>query len=489
DTAAFAGIFKRKPDHVERLSPRTPIAGTPAPRETPGRGPLCPRPLRLPSPLNLESSPVSREPAGRPPLLPGPPLGAPSQPPPDHREPAPPPAAFRTGASRAEVAPPSSACCANGRRSPSLGPTGRRGWGGARGGTGTRDSNHPARPGLRRREGPKQADAGFGAAISRLGLEWEGKQGVTRGESEEAEQGSGCGRAWPEAWLGALRPSCGGPGAETSPKGRGLGGSERRGRGISRLGLGLDLGTRSRERELGTGRTAAAMTTVDLARVGACILKHAVTGEVRPGERRTVGASPALPGRPGSDGLVGAAGLGRDWGRGAHPDPAAWQAVELRSLWRDRACVVAGLRRFGCVVCRWIAQDLSGLAGLLDQHGVRLVGVGPEALGLQEFLDGGYFAGELYLDESKQLYKELGFKRPRLLASRGTCLGTCCRAEGCWWSAKVVTKCCCISFRSPQAIMSPRSTSCRSWASLRRSVPATRLSVTGRCEGGEGPGL
>ncbi|XP_034809507.1 prostamide/prostaglandin F synthase isoform X2 [Pan paniscus] len=240
-----------------------------------------------------------------------------------------------------------------------------------------------------------------------------------------------------------------------------------------------ERGSRSEEpgagnRESGSrepGLAAAAMSTVDLARVGACILKHAVTGE----------------------------------------------AVELRSLWRERACVVAGLRRFGCVVCRWIAQDLSSLAGLLDQHGVRLVGVGPEALGLQEFLDGDYFEGELYLDESKQLYKELGFKRynslsilpaalgkpvrdvaakavptpdrPRLLASRGTCLGTCCRAEGCWWSAKVVIKCCCISSRSLQATTSPRSTSCRSWASLRRSVPATRLSVTERCEGGEGPGL
>ncbi|XP_012316387.2 prostamide/prostaglandin F synthase isoform X1 [Aotus nancymaae] len=107
------------------------------------------------------------------------------------------------------------------------------------------------------------------------------------------------------------------------------------------------------------------MSTVDLARVGACVLKHAVTGE----------------------------------------------AVELRSLWRERACVLAGLRRFGCAVCRWIARDLSSLAGLLEQHGLRLAGVGPEALGLQEFLDGGYFAGELYLDESKQLYKELGFKR------------------------------------------------------------------------------
>ncbi|XP_069932910.1 prostamide/prostaglandin F synthase, partial [Oryctolagus cuniculus] len=32
--------------------------------------------------------------------------------------------------------------------------------------------------------------------------------------------------------------------------------------------------------------------------------------------------------------------------------------------------------------------------------------------------------------------------RPRLLASRGSCLGTCCRAEGCWWSAKKVPRDC-----------------------------------------------
>ncbi|PNI31420.1 FAM213B isoform 7 [Pan troglodytes] len=146
-----------------------------------------------------------------------------------------------------------------------------------------------------------------------------------------------------------------------------------------------ERGSRSEEpgagnRESGSrepGLAAAAMSTVDLARVGACILKHAVTGE----------------------------------------------AVELRSLWRERACVVAGLRRFGCVVCRWIAQDLSSLAGLLDQHGVRLVGVGPEALGLQEFLDGDYFKGELYLDESKQLYKELGFKRYNSLSILPAALG------------------------------------------------------------------
>ncbi|XP_007529585.1 prostamide/prostaglandin F synthase isoform X1 [Erinaceus europaeus] len=119
------------------------------------------------------------------------------------------------------------------------------------------------------------------------------------------------------------------------------------------------------------------MSALDVARVGACVLKHAVTGEV----------------------------------------------VELRSLWQEQPCVVAGLRRFGCMVCRWIARDLSGLQGLLKQHGVRLVGVGPETLGLQEFLDGGYFGGELYLDESKQFYKELGFKRYNSLSILPAALG------------------------------------------------------------------
>ncbi|XP_049631353.1 prostamide/prostaglandin F synthase [Suncus etruscus] len=119
------------------------------------------------------------------------------------------------------------------------------------------------------------------------------------------------------------------------------------------------------------------MSAVDLARVGACVLKHAVTGE----------------------------------------------AVELRSLWQEQPCVVAGLRRFGCVVCRWIARDLSSLGPRLQQHGVRLVGVGPEAVGLREFLDGRYFAGELYLDETKRFYKELGFRRYSSLSILPAALG------------------------------------------------------------------
>lgn len=85
--------------------------------------------------------------------------------------------------------------------------------------------------------------------------------------------------------------------------------------------------------------------------------------------------------------------------------------MELRSLWQEKACVVAGLRRFGCMVCRWIAQDLSNLRSILDQHDVRLVGVGPEALGLQEFLDGGYFSGGATLPRLRA-WADLSLSRP-----------------------------------------------------------------------------
>ncbi|XP_075696842.1 prostamide/prostaglandin F synthase [Rhinoderma darwinii] len=87
------------------------------------------------------------------------------------------------------------------------------------------------------------------------------------------------------------------------------------------------------------------------------------------------------------------------------------ETAELQSLWRDHATVLFFLRRFGCQICRWTAKEVSKLQESFSSNQFRLIGIGPESLGLQEFLDGNYFSGELYLDESKQSYKELGFKR------------------------------------------------------------------------------
>lgn len=40
-----------------------------------------------------------------------------------------------------------------------------------------------------------------------------------------------------------------------------------------------------------------------------------------------------------------------------------------------------------------------------------MIGVGLEPLGLQEFLDGNFFSGELFVDKDKKAFSKLGFKR------------------------------------------------------------------------------
>ncbi|XP_035696379.1 prostamide/prostaglandin F synthase-like [Branchiostoma floridae] len=92
-------------------------------------------------------------------------------------------------------------------------------------------------------------------------------------------------------------------------------------------------------------------------------------------------------------------------------DVKTGQTVPLGSLWESRACVLLFLRRFGCQVCRWTASELSKLKPQLDAANVSLVGVGPEEVGVEEFVQGKFFAGDLYVDETKQCYKDLGYRR------------------------------------------------------------------------------
>lgn len=54
---------------------------------------------------------------------------------------------------------------------------------------------------------------------------------------------------------------------------------------------------------------------------------------------------------------------------------------------------------------------MSALKPQLDAINVRLIGVGLEELGLDDFLKGEFFTGDLFLDLKKQCYKDLGFKR------------------------------------------------------------------------------
>lgn len=47
----------------------------------------------------------------------------------------------------------------------------------------------------------------------------------------------------------------------------------------------------------------------------------------------------------------------------------------------------------------------------LDAANVKLVGVGLEELGVEEFVKDKYFDGDLYIDATQQCYKDLGYKR------------------------------------------------------------------------------
>lgn len=96
---------------------------------------------------------------------------------------------------------------------------------------------------------------------------------------------------------------------------------------------------------------------------------------------------------------------------------ASKEEVAFETVWKDRACVVTFLRRFGWSLCRLGAKELSDIKPLLDEHDVRLIGVGLEELGVEEFVSGKFFDGELFLDTQKKSYEAMGFKRFGFLAS------------------------------------------------------------------------
>ena len=47
--------------------------------------------------------------------------------------------------------------------------------------------------------------------------------------------------------------------------------------------------------------------------------------------------------------------------------------------------------------CRLAAREVSAIKPILDSNNINLVGVGLEELGVQEFIDGKYFEGGVYL--------------------------------------------------------------------------------------------
>lgn len=62
-------------------------------------------------------------------------------------------------------------------------------------------------------------------------------------------------------------------------------------------------------------------------------------------------------------------------------------------------------------MCRLGAVKISLIKPELASQGVELVGIGLEQLGAEEFVQREFLNGEVYVDEKKQCYQDLGFRR------------------------------------------------------------------------------
>ncbi|XP_019855199.1 PREDICTED: prostamide/prostaglandin F synthase-like [Amphimedon queenslandica] len=53
----------------------------------------------------------------------------------------------------------------------------------------------------------------------------------------------------------------------------------------------------------------------------------------------------------------------------------------------------------------------------LSSNGIKLVGIGLESLGVEDFVKNKYFAGDIYIDDKRKCYKDLNFKRYGVLGA------------------------------------------------------------------------
>ncbi|KAJ9067361.1 hypothetical protein DSO57_1000271 [Entomophthora muscae] len=95
----------------------------------------------------------------------------------------------------------------------------------------------------------------------------------------------------------------------------------------------------------------------------------------------------------------------------------AGTACTLSELCMGHITVVKVMRRFGCPLTRKEAREISRYSEELEKMGVRLVGVGFDTSGASGFGLGGFWNGELFLDENRGVYDFFGLKRLGKLSS------------------------------------------------------------------------
>jgi len=109
-------------------------------------------------------------------------------------------------------------------------------------------------------------------------------------------------------------------------------------------------------------------------------------------------------------------------------NPKDDSTTTFEDLWKDQRCVIVFFRRWGWPYCRLAAREISAIQPLLKEHNVRLIGVGVEQFGVEEFIQGNYFDGEVYVDDGKKSYQSLDFKTMTFLQLFPAVLSAAARA-------------------------------------------------------------
>jgi len=85
--------------------------------------------------------------------------------------------------------------------------------------------------------------------------------------------------------------------------------------------------------------------------------------------------------------------------------------VKLGSFWEDQAVVIHVLRRFGCQLCRGHSVEMAKMLPLLEANNVRIIGIGLEKFGLEEFEEKKFWKSELYIDNGKKIHNALALTK------------------------------------------------------------------------------
>ncbi|KAJ9054196.1 hypothetical protein DSO57_1017159 [Entomophthora muscae] len=85
--------------------------------------------------------------------------------------------------------------------------------------------------------------------------------------------------------------------------------------------------------------------------------------------------------------------------------------VLVSSLWKSKTVLLKVLRRFGCPLCRYESRLLSELKPEFEFLGIRLVAIGFERVGLEDFIAGGFWEWELFIDTERSIYTALNLHK------------------------------------------------------------------------------